>query len=494
MFFRRTRRPAGPVLRAPARLATPAGARPAFLGAPTYAAAAPQRGGGDLDRFMADLERRNPNEPAFHQAVREAMRDVFAYAADHAAYNDPDLFARLVEPDRVLQFRVAWTDDAGRTRQTRAWRVQFTNALGPYKGGLRFVPDLQPSVLKFLGFEQGFKNALTGLPLGGAKGGAAFDPAAASAGETMRFCQALMIELHNYIGPYKDVPAGDIGVGAREIGWLYGAYKRIVGEADGALTGKGASFGGAALRPQATGYGLVMFVERMAERMGEGLGGVRVVISGSGAVALYAAERAIAHGARVLTLSDRSGVLYAEDGLDADALATIASIKARRGASLAEAAQRLRRATFRTGAAPWGASFSGPCDIALPCATQNELDADGAKALVKGGVRIVAEGANMPTTPDAVEILRQGGVAFAPGKAANAGGVAVSGFEMAQNAAHAAPDAAADEARLQATMDAIFERCAAYGETARGGVDLAKGANVAGFARLADAIRAQGAV
>lgn len=441
----------------------------------------------DLERFMQGLRRRNPGEEEFHQAVEEVAKSVFPFQCAHEAYQGNMLFERLTEPDRIISFRVTWLDDDNNVRVNRAWRVQFSNHIGPYKGGLRFSPSVTESVLKFLGFEQCFKNALTGLPLGGAKGGANFNPKGKSECEIMRFCHALMTELHRHIGEDIDIPAGDIGVGAREIGYLFGYYKRIANRFAGIITGKGLTFGGSAVRTEAAGYGVLYFVREMLEAAGDGLEGKKVAISGAGNVARYAAEKAVDLGAKVLTLSDSDGLLHAPDGFDREAIDYLHRLKEDRSGRVAEAAGEIG-CEYHEGAAPWGVA----CDIALPCATQNELDLDGAKSLVDNGCRLVAEGANMPVTPGALEHLRAHDVLFAPGKAANAGGVAVSGLERAQNAQRLAWEADEVDHRLERIMREIHSRCREEAEGAGDGVDYLRGANVVGFRKLADALLAQG--
>jgi glutamate dehydrogenase (NADP+) len=441
-----------------------------------------------LNDFMNGLERRNPGQPEFHQAVQEVASDVLPYIAEHPRYRKGKLLERMTEPDRVVSFRVSWIDDNGTAQVNRGWRVQFNNAIGPYKGGLRFDADLTESVLKFLGFEQCFKNALTGLPIGGAKGGANFNPKGRSDDEIMRFCQALMNQLVHYIGPNRDIPAGDIGVGQREIGYLFGQYRNLTREFVGALTGKGVSFGGSELRTEATGYGVLYFVVDMLERAGRELENQRVAISGAGNVALHAAEKAIELGAKVITLSDSGGLLVAEDGLDAEQLHTIKDMKADRGCRIEDVADELDL-TYHADARPWGVD----CDIALPCATQNELDDDDAKRLIDNGCTLIAEGANMPCTAEAIERFQSKEVLYAPGKAANAGGVAVSGLERAQNAQHLVWTRDRVDDELRQIMQRIHQRCVDHGGNGDDRpVNYRKGANIAGFAKLADAMIAQG--
>jgi glutamate dehydrogenase (NADP+) len=436
-----------------------------------------------LEAFLAGVARRDPAQPEFLQSVHEVLDSVWPLLGSDARYAQPGLLERLVEPERVVQFRVAWVDDAGEVRVTRAWRVQHSSALGPYKGGLRFHPSVDLSVLKFLAFEQTFKNALTTLPLGGAKGGADFDPKGRSEGEVMRFCQALAAELHRHLGPDTDVPAGDIGVGSREIGYLAGMTKKLTNSAACVFTGKGTASGGSAVRPEATGYGLVYFAQEMLARRGLGLEGMRVAVSGSGNVALHAVEKAMELGARVVSVSDSGGAAWDPEGFTAMKLAQLKEIKGRRGRVEAFASACGLR--FEPLARPW----RFPADIALPCATQNELDGADAQALVANGVRCVAEGANMPSTPEAIRVFQDAGVLFAPGKAANAGGVAVSGLEMSQNAMRLSWTREEVERRLREIMRGIHETCIAHG---RG--DYVRGANIAGFVRVADAMLEQGVV
>jgi len=438
---------------------------------------------------MAGLKRRNPHEPEFHQAVEDLAVSVMAYYVSHERLRDARVLERLTEPDRILIFRVVWETDDGRTRLNRAWRVQFNHALGPYKGGLRFHPTVDQGVLKFLGFEQIFKNALTGLPMGGAKGGSNFDPKGRSEREVMRFCQSLMTELHRHIGQDVDVPAGDIGVGRREVNYLFGQYMRLENRWSGAMTGKGREFGGSALRIEATGYGCVYFCERMLEHHGYGFEGRRIAVSGSGNVALYAAEKAIEKGARVVTLSDSDGTIVIDGGLTADHLAFIQELKEVRRGRIREASEALEGVEYRADEKPWTVD----CDIAMPCATQNELDEQDAEELISGGVIAVCEGANMPTTTAAAARFREAGVLHAPGKAANAGGVAVSGLEQSQNAMRLNWSRSEVDDRLQTIMCEIHERCVANcgdGDI----VNYVDGANLAAFKKVADAMLAYGIV
>ncbi len=442
-----------------------------------------------LAAFMAGLERRNPGEPEFHQAVREVAESVLPVVAANPEYQDARILERLTEPDRIVAFRVAWEDDARRVRVNRAWRVQFSNAIGPYKGGLRFHPSVTQSVLKFLGFEQIFKNSLTGLPMGGAKGGANFNPHGKSDAEVMRFCQATMRELHRHIGEDTDVPAGDIGVGAREIGYLFGTYLRLGNRFTGAFTGKGLAFGGSEVRKEATGYGAAYFLEDMLSAAGNGLDGKTAVVSGSGNVALYAIEKLAALGAKVVAASDSGGFVHDPGGIAGDRLAWLKALKEQRRGRLREYAEHFRCDYFE-GERPWRT----PCDVALPCATQNELDGDDAGTLLDNGLIAVAEGANMPCTAAAVAAFRQRSVLFGPGKAANAGGVAVSGLEQSQNALRIAWSRQEVDDRLRRIMADIHAKCCQEGGTAGGAVDYVRGANIAGFRKVADAMLAYGVV
>lgn len=442
-----------------------------------------------VENFMKGLVRRNPGEPEFHQAVREVAESVMPFVLEHSKYRDEQVLERLTEPDRIVIFRVTWEDDHGNIRANRAWRVQFSNAIGAYKGGLRFHPSVTLSVLKFLGFEQVFKNSLTGLPMGGAKGGSNFNPHGKTDREVMRFCQSLMVELHRHIGEDTDVPAGDIGVGPREIGFLYGMYKRLENRVAGVLTGKGLTFGGSLIRLEATGYGCVYFCENMLNRRGESVAGRTVAISGSGNVAIYAAEKVTQLGGRVVTLSDSDGFVHDPAGIDEEKLAFVKDLKEVRRGRISEYVERFSGASYHQGRRPWGV----PCDIALPCATENELDVDDARTLLAQGVQLVGEGANMPLTPDAIRALLAARVLYAPAKAANAGGVAVSGLEQSQNALRLSWPRDEVDQRLQSIMSAIHDRCVEYGDDGDF-IDYQRGANVAGFVRVADAMLAYGAV
>jgi glutamate dehydrogenase (NADP+) len=433
--------------------------------------------------------RRNPGEQEFHQAVREVLSCLGPVVAKHPQYADSAVIERICEPERQVIFRVPWVDDTGAVHINRGFRVQFNSALGPFKGGLRFHPTVNLGIVKFLGFEQIFKNSLTGMPLGGGKGGADFDPKGRSDAEIMRFCQSFMTELSNYIGEYVDVPAGDIGVGGREIGYLFGQYKRISGRYEsGALTGKGVTWGGAQVRTEATGYGTVFFVEQMLKTRGESFDGKRVVVSGSGNVATYAIEKAHELGGTVVACSDSGGYVVDNRGIDLDLLKDIK--ETRRGRIRDYANERGASVAFVTGGSIWDV----PCDIALPCATQNELNGADAAALIKGGCAIVAEGANMPTTPDAIQMLNGAGVRFAPGKAANAGGVATSALEMQQNASRDSWSFEYTEERLGEIMKGIHDRCAQTAEDYGAPGNYVLGANIAGFTRVADAMLALGVI
>lgn len=443
----------------------------------------------EVESFMHGLVKRNPGETEFHQAVREVTDSLMPYILDHPEYKRAQILERLTEPDRIIIFRVTWEDDSGQIRANRAWRVQFNNSIGPYKGGMRFHPSVTQSVLKFLGFEQIFKNSLTGLPMGGAKGGSNFNPKGKSDSEVMRFCQSLMIELHRHIGEDTDVPAGDIGVGGREISYLFGQYKRLANRFVGTLTGKGLSFGGSLVRTEATGYGCVYFCENMFNRVGDSFKGKTVAVSGSGNVAIYATEKATEMGAKVVTLSDSGGFIHDPQGIDAEKLAFIKELKEVRRGRISEYADKFSGATFHAGVRPW----SVPVHVALPCATQNELNLEDAKTLLGNGVLAVSEGANMPTELDAAYAFRAAGTLFGPAKAANAGGVAVSGLEQSQNALRLSWSHEEVDTRLQTIMKEIHGKCVEYG-TKGEKVDYIDGANMAGFAKIAEAMLAYGAV
>ncbi|MEC5343285.1 NADP-specific glutamate dehydrogenase [Brenneria populi] len=441
-----------------------------------------------LARFLDSVQQRDPHQPEFLQAVNEVLSTLWPFLEQNPRYADYSLLERLVEPERLIQFRVAWTDDKGQVQVNRAWRVQFSSAIGPYKGGMRFHPSVNLSILKFLGFEQTFKNALTTLPMGGGKGGSDFNPKGKSQGEVMRFCQALMTELYRHLGADTDVPAGDIGVGGREVGFMAGMMKKLTNNTACVFTGKGLSFGGSLMRPEATGYGLIYFTAAMLERHGMGLEGMRVAVSGSGNVAQYAIEKAMALGARVVTASDSNGTVVDEGGFTPEKLALLAEIKNQRYGRVEDYA-RAANLSYLADKTPWDV----PVDIALPCATQNELDLPAARRLIENGVKAVAEGANMPTTIPATDAFLDAGVLFAPGKAANAGGVATSGLEMAQNAARLGWKAREVDDRLQRIMLDIHGACVQYGGDG-GQTNYVRGANIAGFVKVADAMLAQGVV
>jgi len=442
----------------------------------------------DLNEFMQELKRKNPGETEFHQAVQEVAEDIVPFVNEHPEYMRAALLSRMTEPDRIISFRVCWEDDEGHIRVNRGYRVQYNNSIGPYKGGLRFHPSVNQSVLKFLGFEQVFKNSLTTLPMGGGKGGADFDPKGKSDREVMRFCQSFMTELHKHIGPNRDVPAGDIGVGAREIGYLFGQYKRLENEFTGTITGKSLEFGGSLIRTEATGYGTVYFMELMLNHRGDSLKGKNVVISGSGNVAQYAAEKVIQLGGKVLTMSDSGGYVYDKDGIDAEKLAYIIDLKTIQRGRISAYAEKYG-CEYHAGKKPWNIV----CDAALPCATQNEIDAEDAKTLVKNGVIAIAEGANMPTYIDAIHIFHDNKVLYAPGKASNAGGVAVSGLEMSQNSLRISWSREDLDEKLKGIMKDIHDQCLKYGEE-NGHVDYVRGANIAGFVKVANAMVAYGVV
>lgn len=443
-----------------------------------------------INAFMDEVKTRNGHEPEFIQAVQEVAETVIPYIADHDIYNGKNILLRMVEPERLISFRVSWVDDNGNIHVNRGYRVQMNSAIGPYKGGLRFHPSVNASILKFLAFEQVFKNSLTTLPMGGGKGGSDFDPKGKSDDEVMRFCHAFMTELCRHIGPNTDVPAGDIGVGGREIGFLFGMYKKIRNEFTGVLTGKGRSWGGSLIRPEATGYGTVYFAESMLKTQGQDFAGKNVVISGSGNVAQFAAEKALQLGAKVLTLSDSQGYILDKDGIDAEKLAFVMDLKNNKRGRISEYVNKYTSATFLKGETPWDVA----CDIALPCATQNELDGEAAKALVKNGCICVAEGANMPSTPEAIHEFHEAKILFAPGKASNAGGVATSGLEMSQNSLRISWTREEVDQRLKTIMEDIHNSCIEYGKDKDGYCNYVKGANIAGFVKVADAMLAQGVI
>jgi glutamate dehydrogenase (NADP+) len=443
-----------------------------------------------INEFMEMVTKRNNHEPEFLQAVKEVAETVIPYIANNDIYNGKNILLRMVEPERLISFRVSWVDDAGEIQVNRGYRIQMNSAIGPYKGGLRFHPSVNASILKFLAFEQVFKNSLTTLPMGGGKGGSDFDPKGKSDNEIMRFCHAFMSELFRHIGHNTDVPAGDIGVGGREIGFMFGMYKKLNNTFTGVLTGKGASWGGSLIRPEATGYGTVYFAQNMLLRKEDSFKGKKVVISGSGNVAQYAAEKSIELGATVLTLSDSQGYIYDADGIDSEKLKHVMFIKNEKRGRISEYVAKYPNAKFVAGERPW----SVKCDIALPCATQNELNGDEAKALIANGCMCISEGANMPSTPEAIHEFQKGKILFAPGKASNAGGVATSGLEMSQNSLRLSWSRKEVDDKLKDIMEDIHDSCVQYGENEDGTIDYIKGANIAGFVKVADAMLAQGVV
>ena len=442
----------------------------------------------EISAFMDWAKARNGAEPEFIQAVHEVAESVIPFIEENPKYKKARILERITEPERTIMFRVSWTDDAGNVHVNRGYRVEFNSAIGPYKGGLRFHPTVNLSVLKFLGFEQIFKNSLTTLPMGGGKGGADFDPKGKSDNEVMRFCQAFMTELSRHIGADTDVPAGDIGVGGREIGYMFGQYKRIRNEFTGVLTGKGLNWGGSLIRPEATGYGTVYFAQEMLATKGDDFKGKKVVVSGSGNVAQYAAEKATELGATVLTLSDSSGYILDTAGINAEKLAHVMHIKNVERGRISDYLKKYPSASFVAGKTPWGVA----CDIAMPCATQNELNGDDAKALIANGVKAVAEGANMPSTPEAIEAFAAARILFSPGKASNAGGVSTSGLEMSQNSLRLSWSREEVDQRLHGIMKSIHASCVKYGAREDGSIDYVKGANLAGFVKVADAMLDQG--
>jgi len=442
----------------------------------------------DLSTFMEGVKKRNPGQDEFVQAVQEVAQDVFHFIEDKEEYHEAQILRRIAEPDRIVSFRVCWEDDNHCIRVQRGWRVQNNNAIGPYKGGIRFHPSVNESVLKFLAFEQTFKNSLTGLPMGGGKGGANFNPKGKSDSEVMRFCQSFMTELYRHIGPDTDVPAGDIGVGGREIGYMFGQYKRITNRWEGVLTGKATEYGGSQMRPEATGYGAVYFLQNMLTHKGDAVEGKSAVISGSGNVATHAAEKIVQLGGKVLTLSDSGGFIHDPDGFDQDKIDWVKDLKTRRRGRISEYADHFTSASFHEGRRPWDV----PCDLALPCATQNELNEGEARSLVDNGCKAVSEGANMPTTLDGVKVFHDAKIMYGPGKAANAGGVAVSGLEMSQNSERIAWNHERLGQMLTELMEGIHGKCVEYGDQGDGYVDYVKGANIAGFKKVADAMLAFG--
>ena len=441
-----------------------------------------------VDQFLARLKKRDPDQPEFHQAVEEVLRSLWPFLEANPHYLTSGILERICEPERAIVFRVSWVDDEGKVRVNRGFRIQMNSAIGPYKGGLRFHPSVNLGVLKFLAFEQTFKNSLTSLPMGGGKGGSDFNPKGKSDAEVMRFCQAFMSELYRHIGSDVDVPAGDIGVGAREIGFMFGQYKRLSNQFTSVLTGKGMSYGGSLIRPEATGFGCVYFAQEMLKRSGQRIDGKRVAISGSGNVAQYAARKVMDLGGKVISLSDSEGTLYCEAGLSEEQWEALMELKNVKRGRISELAAQFGL-EFLAGQHPWSLA----CDIALPCATQNELDAEAARTLLSNGCVCVAEGANMPTTLEAVDLFIEAGILFAPGKASNAGGVAVSGLEMSQNAMRLLWTAGEVDSKLHNIMQSIHHACVHYGEE-NGRINYVKGANIAGFVKVADAMLAQGVV
>ncbi len=439
--------------------------------------------------FLANVADRNPGQPEYLQAVSEVMESLWPFIGRNPKYAEMGLLDRLVEPERLIQFRVSWIDDKGEVNVNRGYRIQHSSAIGPYKGGLRFHPSVNASILKFLAFEQTFKNALTTLPMGGGKGGSDFDPKGKSPGEVMRFCQAFITELFRHIGGDTDVPAGDIGVGGREVGFMNGMMKKLTNRADCVFTGKGLSYGGSLIRPEATGYGTVYFAQEMLQRAGRNFEGLRVSVSGSGNVAQYAVEKAMALGAKVVTVSDSSGTVVDEDGFTPAKLAELMEVKNHLYGRVSEYAERTK-SRFQAGAKPWNVKV----DVALPCATQNELDEQDARTLVKNGVLCVAEGANMPSTLAAIQVFEQAKVLYAPGKASNAGGVATSGLEMSQNAMRLSWPREEVDARLLSIMQGIHAACVQHGQREDGSISYVDGANIAGFVKVADAMLAQGVI
>ena len=443
-----------------------------------------------IDSFMEELIIKNGNEPEFIQAVEEVAETVIPFIENNTKYKSAKILKRIVEPERVIQFRVPWIDDAGEPQVNRGYRVEFNSAIGPYKGGLRFHPSVNLSILKFLGFEQIFKNSLTTLPMGGGKGGSDFNPKGKSDNEVMKFCQSFMTELSRHIGPNTDVPAGDIGVGGREIGYMFGQYKRLRNEFTGVLTGKGINWGGSLIRPEATGYGVVYFAEKMLKNKGDDFKNKKVAISGSGNVAQYACEKCIQLGAKVVTMSDSKGYIYDKDGIDKDKLAWIMNLKNKQRGRISEYIEKYPNSTFHEGEKPWSVAV----DVALPCATQNELNEEQAKLLVENGCIAVVEGANMPSTPEAIALFTNKKILFAPGKASNAGGVATSGLEMTQNSLRYNWTREEVDTKLHNIMLDIHDQCVAYGKEEDGYIDYVKGANLAGFVKVADAMIDQGIV
>ncbi len=445
-----------------------------------------------IDAFMEKVRAKNPDEPEFLQAVEEVAEAIIPFLESNPKYTKAKILERVVEPERTIIFRVPWLDDAGNIQVNRGFRVEFNSAIGPYKGGLRFHPSVNLGILKFLGFEQIFKNSLTSLPMGGGKGGSDFDPKGKSDNEVMKFCQSFMTELFRHIGPDTDVPAGDIGVGGREIGYMFGQYKRLKNEFTGVLTGKGRNWGGSLIRPEATGYGCVYFAQEMLKTQNDTFKGKTVAISGSGNVAQYAAEKVMELGGKVVSASDSSGFVYAKNGFTPESFAFLMEVKNVKRGRIEEVAAKYADIEFHAGKNAW--NVPGPVDIALPCATQNELNENDAKKLVANGLKLVAEGANMPSTPEAIHYFQSNGVLFAPGKASNAGGVATSGLEMSQNSMRLSWTREEVDAKLHEIMVNIHSACVKYGKGSDGKVNYVKGANIAGFMKVADAMIDQGIV
>ena len=439
---------------------------------------------------MKYVEDRNPHEPTFLQAASEVIESTWDYVQEHPKYLEHRVLERMVEPERVISFRVPWLDDSGKIQVNKGYRVEFNSAIGPYKGGLRFHPTVKLEVLKFLGFEQVYKNALTTLPMGGGKGGANFDPKGKTDNEVMRFCQSFMTELWRHIGPNTDVPAGDIGVGGREIGFMFGQYKRLKNEFTGVLTGKGLNWGGSLIRPEATGYGLLYFVDNMLKHKGDSLKGKTIVVSGSGNVSQYATQKAIELGGKVVSMSDSNGTIYDKEGIDNDKLAYIQNLKEVKRGRISEYAEKYKGVEYYEGERPWKIK----CDIALPCATQNELDGKDAQMLIENGCFLVGEGANMPSTPDAIELYEKHKIMYGLGKAANAGGVATSGLEMVQNSLRMSWTREEVDKTLQRIMKDIHTTCVKYGEESDGRINYVKGANIGGFIKVGDAMIDQGCI
>lgn len=443
-----------------------------------------------IDAFLKIVRKRDGHEPEFMQAVEEVAETVIPYILENDIYHGKNILMRMCEPERAITFRVSWMDDKGEIWVNRGYRIQMNSAIGPYKGGLRFHPSVNMSILKFLAFEQVFKNSLTTLPMGGGKGGSDFDPKGRSEGEIMRFCQAFMTELYRHIGPDTDVPAGDIGVGGREIGYMYGQYRKLANEFTGVLTGKGITWGGSLIRPEATGYGTVYFAQDMLASVNDGIKGKKVVISGSGNVAQYAAEKILHFGGKVLTMSDSSGYIYDSSGITEEKLKFIMYLKNIQRGRISEYVKKYPKAVFKKGKTPW----TVPCDMALPCATQNELNEGDAKKLVANGCKCVSEGANMPSTKGAVDFFIKSKILYAPGKASNAGGVATSGLEMTQNSLRYNWSREEVDEKLREIMLSIHNSCIEHGKQKNGYVNYVKGANIAGFVKVADAMIAQGVI